>query len=79
MRLMWPLPSKGVHNNNGLGHGRHENEIMIARASAGVLVLATPDPYPYLKVVDIQLASTIDIPSYFKDPYAETTGRVVSD
>lgn len=70
---------KGLHNNNGLGHGRDENEIMIARASAGVLVLATPDPYPHLKVVEsIQLSSTIDNPSYFKDPYAETTGRDAS-
>jgi hypothetical protein len=70
---------KGLHNNNGLGHGRNENEILIARASAGVLVLAAPNPHPYLKVVEsIQLPCTIDNPSYFSDPYSETTGRDAS-
>lgn len=67
---------KGLHNNNGLGRGRDDNEILVARASAGVLVLAAPNPHPYLRVVEsIQLPCTIDNPSYFKDPYVKETGR----
>jgi hypothetical protein len=70
---------KGLHNNNGLARGKHDNEILIARASAGVLILATPNPHPHLKVIEsIQLPCTIDNPSYFKDPFAKESGRDAS-
>jgi hypothetical protein len=70
---------KGLHSNNGLARGRHNDEFLIARAAAGVLVLAEPAPYPHLKVTEsIQLSSTIDNPSYFADPYVSETGRDAS-
>jgi hypothetical protein len=67
---------KGLHNNNGLGRGKNENEILIADASAGKLILAKPSPHPFLDVVDsVQLPCTIDNPSYFEDYYVKETGR----
>jgi hypothetical protein len=75
------VAAKGIHNNNGLGKGRDENEILIGRAAAGVLVLAKPklDKKPELEVVEsIQVGSTIDNPSYFSDPFAAETGRDAS-
>jgi hypothetical protein len=73
-----------LHNNNGLGHGRDSNEILIGRAAAGALVLAKPIPdsttqTSRLEILEtIQLDSTIDNPSYFRDPYAKSTGRDAS-
>ena len=73
------IAKKGIHNNNGLGRGKDDTEILIGRTCAGVLVLARPNPHPYLEVVEsIQLPCTIDNPSYFRDPYAKETGRDAS-
>lgn len=72
---------KGIHSNNGLGHGRSPSEILICRTTIGQLLLAEEDElHPtQLKVGDvIQLPCTLDNPSYFSDPYAEKTGRDAS-
>lgn len=54
--------------------------MLIGRASAGVMVLARPNHQARsLDVLEsIQVDSTIDNPSYFHDPYAESTGRDAS-
>lgn len=70
-----------IDMNNGLGHGRTPDEIMVVRASIGQLLLGHVDEVhpPRLKIIEtIQLPSTLDNPSYFSDPYAEVTGRDAS-
>jgi hypothetical protein len=70
-----------IDMNNGLGHGRTPEEIMVVRATIGQLLLAhvDEDSAPKLTIDEvIQLPSTLDNPSYFSDPYAEETGRDAS-
>lgn len=70
-----------IDMNNGLGHGRTPDEIMVVRATIGQLLLAHADEdnSPKLTIDEvIQLPSTLDNPSYFSDPYAEETGRDAS-
>ncbi|KAK6205939.1 hypothetical protein LQW54_008001 [Pestalotiopsis sp. IQ-011] len=67
----------GIHNNNGLGRGRTDTELLIASAAGGSLHFVEPSPDQAtgrsFQVVDkLLLDSTIDNPSYFKDPYAGT-------
>ncbi|KAI0125435.1 hypothetical protein BJ170DRAFT_631146 [Xylariales sp. AK1849] len=67
-----------VHNNNGLGHGRHMNEILVASAAGGTLhvgeLSAAGTGNPTIDIVEvIHLQSTIDNPSYFADPFANST------
>ena len=71
----------GIHNNNGLGRGADDGEIIIGRAAAGVVTrLRKAVSHGHkLEVVDeIQLDSCIDNPFYFNDPYAKQTGRDAS-
>ena len=67
---------KGIHNNNGLGHGRTPSEVLINDASAGVLVVAQLESFRFSG--SVQLPCTLDNPSYFADPYAAQTGRDAS-
>lgn len=63
----------GMHNNNGLGHGRTETEILIASATGGVLSIGEILENGNISVVDeVKSESVIDNPSYFRD---ERTGR----
>jgi hypothetical protein len=63
----------GMHNNNGLGHGRTEKEILIASATGGVLSIGEILGNGNITVVDeVRSEAVIDNPSYFKD---ERTGR----
>jgi hypothetical protein len=39
-RVNVTVAAKGIHNNNGFGHGRDGDEILIGRVAAGVLVPA---------------------------------------
>ena len=71
----------GMHNPNGLGHGKDSSEIIIGRAAAGVMNLAvvdSTDPEGKRLVLKetIQLQSTIDNPSYYADPYASSSGAL---
>ena len=70
-----------VHNHNGLAHGRTSGEVVVGRASAGVISLLTrnaSDKQRLDVVEEIQMASCVDNPSYFRDPYANQTGRDAS-
>ncbi|KAK4669591.1 uncharacterized protein QC763_204350 [Podospora pseudopauciseta] len=65
----------GVHNNNGLGHGRTEDEILIAQAASGTLHIAQLPPkgssnYNITILDTLEVDSVVDNPSYFKDPLA---------
>ena len=68
---------KGIHNNNGLGHGSRHNpqEVLIGDAIGGIMHRAkrshAPAKFPKLHILDrFQLDSTIDNPSYYEDNYA---------
>ncbi|KAK4203067.1 hypothetical protein QBC40DRAFT_167807 [Triangularia verruculosa] len=65
----------GVHNNNGLGHGRSEDEILIGQATSGTLHIAQLSPkgssnYNITILDTLEVDSVVDNPSYFKDPLA---------
>ncbi|KAI1856310.1 uncharacterized protein JN550_013860, partial [Neoarthrinium moseri] len=63
-----------IHNNNGLSHGRTENEVLIGSAVGGSLHFGSISHDPSsVQVGDIlYLDSAIDNPSYFVDPYGGT-------
>ena len=68
-----------MQNPNGLGHGRDASEILICRAAAGVMHIAQQGETAALTLVEtIQLPHCVDNPTYFRDPYAEETGRDAS-
>ena len=64
----------GLHNTNGIGHGRTEDEILISSCTSGVLNIAQVPSDPStgnLTVVEaIEIDHIADNPSYFADPYA---------
>lgn len=66
----------GLHNNNGLGHGRTPDEILVGSCCSGVLHVGTVPPpgsgeAPIsLGVGTVSVDSIIDNPSYFADPFA---------
>ncbi|KAL6408736.1 serum paraoxonase/arylesterase family protein [Ilyonectria robusta] len=65
-----------LHNNNGLGHGRSPSELLIGSAASGTLHFARlpGDADTAIEVVDsIPFDSTIDNPTYFSDPFANST------
>ncbi|KAK4446853.1 hypothetical protein QBC34DRAFT_382927 [Podospora aff. communis PSN243] len=69
---------KNMHNNNGLGHGRSPNEILIASAAGGVLSFGEILPNGSITVVDsLQAESVIDNPSYFADGAMGVSGFVL--
>lgn len=61
-----------LHNPNGLGHGRSEDEILLASAAGGYVQLGRPAEGGRTVVLEdiIDLESTIDNPSWYSDPYA---------
>ncbi|KAI9697167.1 MAG: hypothetical protein M1820_007903 [Bogoriella megaspora] len=67
-------------NTNGIGHGASDDEVLVGRAAAGVMVRTKRKAgSSELKSLEsIQLDSTIDNPSYFRDRYAKETGRDAS-
>ncbi|RDA92115.1 hypothetical protein CP533_6061 [Ophiocordyceps camponoti-saundersi (nom. inval.)] len=70
---------RDMFGNNGLGHGKLSNDILIGSAVGGVLHLGeySIDPATAEGRISvsqsIELDSTIDNPSYFDDPYANST------
>ncbi|EHK23410.1 uncharacterized protein TRIVIDRAFT_169108 [Trichoderma virens Gv29-8] len=65
-----------LHNLNGLSHGRAKDEILVNGCTSGVLHLGQiqGDANKLINVTeDIELGSPIDNPSYFRDPYANST------
>ncbi|KJZ75167.1 hypothetical protein HIM_05361 [Hirsutella minnesotensis 3608] len=69
----------GLHNNNGLGHGKSSQDVLIGSAGSGELHLGTRDKQPTngshrISVVEsVELDSAVDNPSYFADPFANDT------
>ncbi|AEO63145.1 b51dc06a-d67d-40d2-852e-fd2122eb952c [Thermothielavioides terrestris] len=68
-----------IHNSNGLGHGRSDNEILIASCTSGVLHIGRVSSDDRsgngnITLVDsIEFDHVVDNPSYFSDPYASST------
>ncbi|KAJ4302034.1 hypothetical protein N0V88_002167 [Collariella sp. IMI 366227] len=62
-----------MHNNNGLGHGRTENEILISSCTSGILHIGQ---VPANNIGNVTISESIELdhiadnPTYFKDPYA---------
>ncbi|RSL86272.1 hypothetical protein CEP51_002894 [Fusarium floridanum] len=68
------VAASGIHNQNGLGRGK-SGEILIGCAGTGVLKVGKASTEnPAIQVVSsVKVDSTIDNPSYFLDPYANST------
>lgn len=62
----------GLWNNNGLGHGRTDNEVIISSAMGGEMFLATRHESNHSISIDtsVSFSSLADNPSYYHDPYA---------
>ncbi|KAK4226392.1 hypothetical protein QBC38DRAFT_366541 [Podospora fimiseda] len=67
-----------MHNNNGLGHGRSEREVLIGQASSGIMHIAEISEGSggagniTIKHTFDTFQSVIDNPSYFADPFAKS-------
>ncbi|GAB1314790.1 hypothetical protein MFIFM68171_05000 [Madurella fahalii] len=63
----------GLHNSNGLGHGRSEREILISSCISGVLHIGQLAENGNITIAEsVEIDSIADNPSYFADPYAVT-------
>ncbi|KAL6898924.1 hypothetical protein GGI43DRAFT_72884 [Trichoderma evansii] len=67
-----------LHNLNGLGHGRTEDEVFVTGCASGAMhVGKIRDGKDSEKIIDvsktIEFSLPIDNPTYFKDPYANKT------
>nr|QCC30367.1 TAPON1-like protein [Trichoderma atroviride] len=67
-----------LHNLNGLGHGRTEDEVFVTGCSSGVIhvgkISEGKDAEKIISVSKtIEFSSPVDNPTYFKDPYANKT------
>lgn len=68
------VAASGIYNQNGLGRGQ-PGEILIGCAGNGVLEIgqaSASDPTIHV-TASVKFDSTIDNPSYFLDPYANST------
>ncbi|KAK1756966.1 hypothetical protein QBC47DRAFT_173876 [Echria macrotheca] len=64
-----------MHNNNGLGHGRSQNEILVVSCTGGTTHIGEIGRDGNITLVDAILAeSIVDNPTYFDDPFARTSG-----
>ncbi|KAB5546966.1 serum paraoxonase/arylesterase family protein [Coniochaeta sp. 2T2.1] len=65
-----------MHNNNGLGHGKETNEVLVAECTSGILDIGHVSWNGTRAVITIkdtvQFDTIIDNPSYFADPFADT-------
>ncbi|GFF90492.1 serum paraoxonase/arylesterase 2 [Aspergillus udagawae] len=61
----------GLHNNNGLGHGRSKDEMLIVSCMSGTLYRARPNSgNRTISVFDeIRPGGQFDNPAYYSDPY----------
>jgi hypothetical protein len=64
----------GLHNNNGLGHGKSPDEILIDSCTSGTLHIGRVSPESEEHTIElqesIQIDSIVDNPTYFSDPFA---------
>lgn len=65
-----------LHNPNGMGHGRTEDEILVTSAMGGNMWIGKLLPENKTIAVEdnIDIVSTTDNPSYFSDPYPDVGG-----
>ena len=65
----------GLHNNNGLGHGRTPNEIAIGSAASGDIHIANVNANNTLSVLEtIPFDTAVDNPSWYSDSYSKIGG-----
>lgn len=67
------IASAPMHNNNGLAHGRSEDEILISSCTSGVLHIgkvSTGGTGNITLVDSVEFNHIVDNPSYFSDPFA---------
>lgn len=65
----------GLHNNNGLGHGRTPDEIAIGSAASGDIHIANVNANNTLSVLEtIPFDTAVDNPSWYSDPYSNIGG-----
>lgn len=66
-----------MHNNNGIGHGRDQDEVLVVECVSGVLNIGHVEGKTGNPTIQIDHSvfydSTIDNPSFFRDPYANRT------
>ncbi|KAK3936640.1 hypothetical protein QBC46DRAFT_452578 [Diplogelasinospora grovesii] len=70
----------GMHNCNGMGHGRSAGEVLVVSCTSGTLHIGelSSDPAearPIKLVGSVQFDSLIDNPNYFSDPFASSSLR----
>lgn len=64
-----------MHNNNGLGHGRTPNEILVVSCVDGVTHIGEIGQEGDITLREsIAVDSNVDNPFYFQDPYARSSG-----
>ncbi|KAJ5154130.1 uncharacterized protein N7500_009569 [Penicillium coprophilum] len=63
----------GLWNNNGLGHGRTDNEVIISSAMGGEVFLATRHESNHSISINtsVSVGTLADNPSYYDDPYRD--------
>ena len=63
----------GMHNNNGIAHGRTANEVLVASCASGRIHIGniTGSPPRIQLLQSIEYDSIVDNPHYFRDPYAD--------
>jgi hypothetical protein len=65
----------GLHNNNGLGHGKSAAEILVVSCVSSTLhlgQLSSDETIPAINITEsVELDSLIDNPTYFDDPFAD--------
>ncbi|KAL2889970.1 Serum paraoxonase/arylesterase 2 [Ceratocystis lukuohia] len=67
-----------TYNNNGLGHGRMPDEILVSECLGGRLLIGQISINNQIRIVDsIESPAAIDNPSYFSDPYGDKSGFVL--
>jgi len=65
----------GLHNNNGLGHGRTPDQIAIGSAASGDIHIASVNANNTLSVREtIPFDTAVDNPSWYSDPFANIGG-----
>jgi hypothetical protein len=65
----------GLHNNNGLGHGRTSDEIAIGSAASGDIHISTIKSNHSLEVLEtINFDTAVDNPSWYSDPFSSVQG-----
>lgn len=73
------IATSALHNNNGIGRGRSGNEVIINSAAGGTVYLTTLNSDNTVHVREkIHVESSLDNPSYFKDPYGSKDGFILA-